>query len=59
MIIVFSRGWVEGIMKEGEWDGVVADTSWVDGEILVNKGTCGGDNDGAASAAEEEVGKEG
>jgi hypothetical protein len=25
MILVFSEGWVEGKMKEGKWDGVVAD----------------------------------
>jgi hypothetical protein len=54
MILVLSKGRVEGIMKEGEWDGVVTNTFWADGKILVNKGTCGGDDDdGAAGAAEE------
>jgi hypothetical protein len=43
-------------MKEGERDGVVADTFWADGKIWVNKGTC---DDGAVSTAEECIGKEG
>jgi hypothetical protein len=33
MILMLSKRWVEGIMKEGEWDGVVADTFWADGKI--------------------------
>jgi hypothetical protein len=55
MILVLSEGRVEGILKGGEWGGVVADIFWADGKIRVNKGTC----DEAASAAEEWVGKEG
>jgi hypothetical protein len=33
MILVLSKERVEDIMKEGEWDGVVADTFWADGII--------------------------